>query len=79
MKYDKSTRDLIREIFKIILAFAMVYGCFSVLLKMIPLEGFSDVIKTMVGVLVGCVATIYTYEFGSSRGSQTKDENKDLN
>ena len=74
MKYDKNTRDFIRDMFRLVVGLTVLIGFFIVLFKMIPMLEYKEALIALIGALAGAVGTIVTYEFGSSRSSQMKDE-----
>lgn len=79
MKYNKEARDLIRDLFRYLVGISIIAGVFIVLYKMVPLEGYKEAVIALVGALAGALGTIVTYEFGSSRSSQIKDERQEAN
>lgn len=80
MKYDRNTRDFVRDMFRLFVGLTVLIGFFIVLFKMIPMLEYKEALIALIGALAGAVGTIVTYEFGSSRSSQQKDENrKELN
>ncbi len=62
-----------------VLALAIVTGFFAVLLALliVPLssdEAIKSIVQLMIGALVGQLAQVYNFDFGSSSGSKAKDD-----
>jgi 1,4-dihydroxy-2-naphthoate octaprenyltransferase len=70
-----------RERFRQKLAIIIIVGFLVVLIALLVVGNYEQAVTAMVGGLAGYVATIYQYEYGSSRGSAEKTEimNENLN
>lgn len=74
MKYDKNTQNLVADVFKYLIGIIIIVGFIIILMLIIPKEGYKEALIALIGALGGAVTTIVSYEFGSSRSSQRKDE-----
>lgn len=74
MKYDRQTKDLIADLFKYAVGLTVLIGFFIVFYKLVDKGSYVEAVISLVGAISGSVITIVSYEFGSSRSSQRKDE-----
>lgn len=72
-----TTKTVESKNFKHIIAIVAITGFIAMMTFMFidNADGkYTDTITLCVGTILGVVSTVYTYEFGSSRGSATKNE-----
>ena len=75
MKYDRQTRDFIADIFKYTVGLTIIIGFFLIFYKLVSLGDYKEAVISLISAIAASVMTVVTYEFGSSRSSQRKDEN----
>lgn len=75
IRYDKNTKDFIRDLFRYFVGISIIVGFFLVLYKLVEAGEYKDAVISLISALSGSVVTIVAFEFGSSRSSQIKDEN----